>query len=77
MKGSRRHGFGSRAGTPAGHAYLDRLPVDQLAAVLNLLESMLPPLDRKLALASVDGEPITDAEREAVAEAEAWLLRRG
>lgn len=33
------------------HAYLDRLPGEQLAAVHDLLASMLSPLDRALALA--------------------------
>jgi hypothetical protein len=28
------------------HAFLDRLPADQLSAVCGLLESMLSPLDR-------------------------------
>ena len=32
------------------HAYIDRLPADQLSAVCGLLETMLSPLDRKLAL---------------------------
>ena len=33
------------------HAFLDRLPGYQLSAVCGLLETMLSPLDRKLALA--------------------------
>ena len=41
------------------HAYLDRLPSDQLSAVHDLLESMLSPLDRALALAPMDDEPLT------------------
>src|ERR1700691_869515 len=41
------------------HAYIDRLPGDQLTAVRGLLETMLSPLDRKLALAPIDDEPVT------------------
>ena len=41
------------------HAFLDRLPDDQLSAVCGLLEKMLSPLDRKLALAPIDDEPVT------------------
>ena len=48
------------------HAYLDRLPEDQLAAVRGLLESMLSPLDRKLALAPLDDEPVTPVEAAAI-----------
>ena len=48
------------------HAYLDRLPEDQLAAVRGLLESMLSPLDRKLALAPLDDEPVAPVEAAAI-----------
>jgi hypothetical protein len=41
------------------HAYIDRLPGEQLSAVCGLLESMLSPLDRRLALAPLDDEPVT------------------
>jgi len=48
------------------HAYIDRLPGDQLAAVHGLLESMLSPLDRRLALAPVDDEPVTSEDIAAI-----------
>jgi hypothetical protein len=48
------------------HAFLDRLPDNQLAAVCGLLETMLPPLDRKLALAAIDDEPVTPDEAAAI-----------
>ena len=48
------------------HAYLDRLPAGQLTAVRGLLESMLSPLDRKLALAPLDDEPVTLTESAAI-----------
>ena len=48
------------------HAFLDRLPAEQLSAVCGLLETMLSPLDRKLALAPVDDEPVTPSEASAI-----------
>ena len=48
------------------HAFLDRLPADQLSAVCGLLESMLTPLDRRLALAPLDDEPLTPADAAAI-----------
>lgn len=57
------------------HAYLDRLPKCQLAAVHNLLESMLSPLERSLALAPYDDEPVTPEEAAAIETAVASLDR--
>jgi len=48
------------------HAFLDRLPADRLSAVCGLLESMLSPLDRKLAVAPVDDQPLTPQEAAAI-----------
>ena len=48
------------------HAYIDRLPADQLSAVCGLLETMLSPLDRKLALAPIDDESVTPDEAAAI-----------
>lgn len=48
------------------HAHLDRLRADQLAAVRGLLETMLSPLERKLALAPIDDEPLTEEEAAAI-----------
>jgi hypothetical protein len=59
------------------HAFLDRLPPEQLAAVRGLLETMLDPIDRKLALAPLDDEPESEEERQAVAEAVESLKRNG
>jgi hypothetical protein len=55
------------------HALLDQLPREQLAAIRGLLETMLDPLDRKLAAAPIEDEPISKEEERAVAEAEEWL----
>ena len=54
------------------YALVDQLPPLQLAALEGLLQSMLDPLSRKLALAPLDDEPFTEEDRLAVAEADAW-----
>jgi hypothetical protein len=59
------------------HAYLDRLPENQVSAVRGLLESMLSSLDRKLALAPMDDEPLTPEEAAAVLAGAASLDRDG
>lgn len=51
------------------HAFLDRLPADQLSAVCGLLETMLTPLDRKLAVAPFDDEPLTPEDAAASRQA--------
>jgi hypothetical protein len=59
------------------HAFLDRLPQEQLSAVSGLLESMLSPLDRKLALAPLDDEPLTAEESAAMQAGVDSLERNG
>jgi hypothetical protein len=59
------------------HAYIDRLPGDQLTAVRGLLETMLSPLDRKLALAPIDDEPITPEDLAAIQTGVASLEHGG
>jgi len=59
------------------HAFLDRLPADQLTAVCGLLESMLSPLDRRLALAPIDDEPLTNEDIAAIHAGVASLERNG
>ena len=54
------------------HALVDQLPPVQLAAIETLLQSMLDPISRKLALAQIDDEPFTEEDRQAVAEADEW-----
>ena len=54
------------------HALIDRLEPVQLAALETLLETMIDPFSRKLALAPIDDEPFTEEDRQAVAEAEEW-----
>src|SRR5579872_5924885 len=47
------------------HRLLDQLGPDQLAAVVHLLETMLPPEE--------DRDTLSDSERKAVGEADEWL----
>jgi hypothetical protein len=54
------------------HALVDRLPPVQLAAVETLLQFTLDPLSLRLAVALFDGEPFTEEDSLAVAEAEEW-----
>jgi len=55
------------------HAYLDRLPAEQLSAVRGLLETMLDPVSRAIANAPVEDEETSAEEENAVAEAREWL----
>jgi hypothetical protein len=57
------------------HAYLDRLPPEQVSAVLSLLETMLGPVARSLANFPIENEEIGEEEERAVAEAREWLKR--
>lgn len=59
------------------HAFLDRLPDDQVSAVCGLLETMLSPLDRKLALAPIDDELLTPGEADAIRAGIASLEQNG
>jgi hypothetical protein len=63
MDGDRKH----------AQQLLSRLAPDQIAAVVHIMEAMLDPLSRRLADALPEGEQISDAEREAIAEADEWL----
>ena len=47
------------------HQLLDQLGPSQLAAVVHLLETLVPPNE--------DGDTLSHAERKAVAEADDWL----
>ena len=58
------------------HALLDMLPPEKLNAVRSLLEVMVEPLARSLALAEVEEEEIT-TETAAALEAARASLKRG
>ena len=47
------------------HQLIDRLDPSQFAAVVHLLETIVPPEE--------DGDTLSDAERQAVAAADEWL----
>ena len=47
------------------HHLLDQLPPAQLAAVVHLMETMVPPEE--------DRDTLSNAERKAIAEADEWL----
>ncbi len=55
------------------HALLDMLPAEKLNAVRSLLEVMVEPLARSLALASVEEEEITPETAAALDRARASL----
>lgn len=55
------------------HALVDQLPPVQLAAVQGLLEAMVDPVARSLALAPLDDEPLTPDESDALDRSEEWL----
>src|ERR1035441_6388074 len=55
------------------HAYLHRLPPEQLSAVRGLLETMLDPVSRATANAPIEDEEISAEEERAVAQAREWL----
>ena len=57
------------------HALLDMLPAEKLNAVRSLLEVMVEPLARSLALAPVEEEEITPETAEALDRARASLAR--
>lgn len=59
------------------HAYLDLLSPEKLSVVRSLLETMVDPLDRKLAMAPFDDEPETEAERQRAAAGVESLDRNG
>ena len=58
------------------HALLDMLPAEKLNAVRSLLEVMVEPLARSLALAPVEEQEITPETAEALDRARASLARR-
>ena len=57
------------------HALLDQLPADKLNAVRSLLEVMVEPLARSLALAPVEDEEITPETAAALDHARASIAR--
>ena len=59
------------------HELIERLPETQLSALVGLLKTMVNPVAAALRRAPIDGEPETEEEKKAVAQARKWLARRG
>jgi hypothetical protein len=55
------------------HAFIDMLPAEKLSAIRRLLEVMLEPMARSLALAPVEEEEITPGTAAALDRARAYL----
>jgi len=55
------------------HELIDRMPMAQVSAIVQMIEAMLDPVSRAIANAPVDDEPESEAERQAVAASKAWL----
>ncbi len=55
------------------HELIDRLPSNQLSALIGLLETILDPVSRAIAKAPVEDEPLAEEEKKALEEAREWL----
>ena len=55
------------------HELIDRMAPSQVAAMVGLIETMLDPVSRAVANASVDDEPLTVECERSLAEAGEWL----
>jgi hypothetical protein len=55
------------------HELIERISTAQASAVVTLITSMLDPVDRAIANAPFEDEPISDEENRAVAASKAWL----
>ena len=60
------------------HDLIERLDPAEINTAARFLEFMLlDPASRAVATAPMDDEPVSQAQREAVARSEAWLKERG
>lgn len=55
------------------HELIDRMPMAQVSAIVQMIEAMLDPVSRAIANAPVDDESENETERQAVAASKAWL----
>jgi hypothetical protein len=55
------------------HGLIERLAPEKLSAVVGLLEVMLDPLDRTLANAAIDDEPVSENEVRNIVESREWF----
>ncbi|MGA2879751.1 MAG: hypothetical protein ABSG13_12445 [Bryobacteraceae bacterium] len=60
------------------HELIERLPDSQIATAVRFLEFMLlDPIQRSLATAPPDDEPVTDQDRQRFHNGQAWFAQRG
>jgi hypothetical protein len=57
------------------HELIDRLAPNQVPTAIGMLESLLDPVSRAIANATVDDEPLSAADEKALAEAREWSKR--
>ncbi len=55
------------------HGMIERLAPEKLSVVVGLLEVLLDPLDRALATAEIDDEPVTDEELRDIEASREWF----
>jgi hypothetical protein len=55
------------------HELIDQLPEAQLSGLIGFLETIVDPVATALRNAPLDDEPVTDADRRAIAAADEWL----
>jgi hypothetical protein len=55
------------------HELIDRLPPEKLSAAAGLLELLLHSLDRALAAAEIDDEPLSEEERRDIEASREWF----
>ena len=56
------------------HGMIERLAPEKLTAVVGLLEVLLDPLDRVLAAAEMNDEPVTEAEQRDIEASREWFI---
>jgi hypothetical protein len=60
------------------HELIEQLPDSQIAAAVRLLELMLlDPVQRALATAPPDDEPVTEQDRQRFHNGQSWFAQRG
>ena len=55
------------------HGLIERLAPEKLSAIVGLLEVMLDPVDRALAAADIDDEPVTEEEMRDIEASREWF----
>ena len=55
------------------HGLIELLAPEKLSAIVGLLEVMLDPVDRALAAADIDDEPVTDKEMRDIEASREWF----